>query len=192
MGADTLARCTGATLNDAARFADPLSAAMALFAIDTPRRQAGFLATVSIESAKLTATEEDLFYRDAARLARLYPRAFKSGDEAMPYVCNPKALGQKLYDGKWWGRGLLQLTWQDNYKRAGAALSRDYLANPDLVKEPSDAALTACWYWADKGCNVLADAGDMTAITRKVNGPALVHLLERENQYIRALAVLKG
>jgi putative chitinase len=109
------------------------------------------LATVSIESAKLTATEESLYYKDAARLCRLYPRAFKTGDEAMPYTCNPQALGAKLYDGKWHGRGLIQLTWQDNYKRAAEALGRDYLANPDLVKEPSDASLTAAWFWHAQG-----------------------------------------
>jgi putative chitinase len=189
---ETLARCTGAILRDAERFADPLSAAMALYAIDNPRRQAAFLATVSIESAKLTATEESLYYKDAARLCRLYPRAFKTGDEAMPYTCNPQALGAKLYDGKWHGRGLIQLTWQDNYKRAAEALGRDYLANPDLVKEPSDAALTAAWFWHDKGCNELADSADMAGITRKVNGPAMVHLSERETQYIRALAVLRN
>jgi putative chitinase len=192
MDADTLARCTGATSADAARFADPLSAAMALFAIDSPRRQAAFLATVSIESAKLRATEEDLYYKDAGWLARLYPRAFKTGDEAMPYVCNSKALGEKLYSGKWWGRGLIQLTWRDNYERASEALGRDYLANPDVVKEPSDASLTAAWFWHQAGCNELADAGNMVAITRKVNGPALVHLADRESQYIRALTALKG
>lgn len=192
MDVETLARCTGATLTNASIFAGPLSAAMALHAIDNPRRQAAFLATVSIESAKLTATEEDLYYRDSGRLARIYPRAFKTGDEAMPYTCNPKALGEKLYGGKWWGRGLIQITWEANYKRASEALGRDYLANPDLVKEPSDAALTAAWFWRDAGCNELADAGNMTGITRKVNGPALVHLSERENQYIRALDALKG
>jgi putative chitinase len=187
---DTLAKCTGALLKDAERFADPLTAAMALYAINTPRRQAAFLATVSIESAKLTATEENLYYKDSARLCRLYPRAFKTGDEAMPFTCNPKALGEKLY-GKYWGRGLIQLTWEANYKRAAEALGRDYLTNPDLLKEPSDASLTAAWFWHDKGCNELADSADMAGVTRKVNGPALVHLSERETQYIRALAVLR-
>lgn len=191
MDAETLSRCTGATSANAARFADPLSAAMSFFAIDNPRRQAAFLATVSIESKQLSATEEDLYYKDSARLARLYPRAFKTGDDAMPYVCNAKALGALLY-GKYWGRGLLQLTWEANYKRAAEALGRDYLANPDLVKEPSDAALTAAWFWNDKGCNALADGPGMVAITKQVNGPALVQLSERENQYIRALAVLRG
>lgn len=190
MTPETLAKCTGATLHDAERFADPLSGAMALYAIDSPRRQAAFLATVSIESSRLTATEEDLYYKDAARLVRLYPRAFKTGDEAMPFVRNPKALGQKLY-GRYWGRGLIQLTWEANYKRAAEALGRDYLAHPELVKEPSDASLTAAWFWNDKGCNALADSADMAGVTRKVNGPAMVHLSERETQYIRALAVLR-
>lgn len=163
---------------------------MALYAIDNPRRQAAFLATVSVESNKLKATEEDLYYKDAARLVRLYPRAFKTGAEATPYVRNPEKLGEKLY-GKYWGRGLIQLTWLDNYKKASDALGRDYVNHPELVKEPSDASLTAAWFWHDKGCNAMADACDMTGITRKVNGPALVHLSEREVRYIRALEVLR-
>src|SRR4030095_13875565 len=109
MDAEALARGTGAKLDDAVRFAGPLTAAMSLYEIDNPRRQAAFLATVSVESNKLSATEERLYYKDSARLARLYPRAFKSGDEAMPYTCHPKALGPKLYDRQGWGRGVVQL-----------------------------------------------------------------------------------
>lgn len=190
MTPETLARCTGSTNDNAARFAGPLSASMALYAIDNPRRQAAFLSTVSVESDHLRSTEEDLYYKDSSRLVRLYPRAFKTGDEAMPYTCNPKALGEKLYQG-YHGRGLIQLTWLENYKRAADALGRDYVNHPELVKEPSDAALTAAWFWNDKGCNEMADRGDMTGITRKVNGPALVHLSERELRYIKALEVLR-
>lgn len=190
MTPETLARCTGSTNADAERFAGPLSAAMALYAIDNPRRQAAFLATVSVESDKLRSTEEDLYYKDAGRLVRLYPRAFKTGDEATPFICNPKALGDKLYQG-YHGRGLIQLTWLDNYKKAANALGRDYVNHPEMVKEPSDASLTAAWFWNDKGCNAMADSSDMTGITRKVNGPALVHLSEREIRYIRAYEVLR-
>lgn len=33
----------------------------------------------------------------------------------------------------WYGRGLVQLTWEDNYKKAGEKLDIDLIANPDLA-----------------------------------------------------------
>lgn len=190
MDASTLAQCTGSTMADALRFEEPLTAAMERFSIDRyPRRQAAFLATISIESQKLTKVEEGLYYKDAARLASIYKRAFKSASEAQPYTRNPKALGDLLYKG-YWGRGLGQLTWEKNYRAAGNALGFDYLANPNLVLEPQHAALTAAWFWDANGCNVPADQGDMKGVTRIVNGPALMHLAERQAQYETALEVL--
>ncbi len=186
---DQISRATGATPANATRFAGPLNEAMQLFRIDTPRRQAAFLATVGVESARLTATEEGLYYTDAARLARIYPRAFKTPLAAQPYTRNPKLLGTLLYKG-YWGRGLIQLTWEKNYRAAGEALGYDYLSNPEIVATPPHAALTAGWYWSANGCNAQADKGDMREVTRLVNGPALMHLAERQDLYKTALAVL--
>lgn len=182
MTVEQLAKATGATQANAQRFLKPLLAAMERFQINTPVRQAAFLATVSVESARLTTTEEGLYYRDAHRLARIYPRAFKTPAEASKYVANPKGLGQLLYQG-YWGRGLIQLTWKDNYKKAGDALGFDYVKNPDLVAQPAHAALTAAWYWQTNGCNEAADKEDMRAVTRLVNGPALMHLDDRIAQF---------
>lgn len=49
-----------------------------------------------------------------------------------------KALGNTLAgDGaRFHGRGYVQLTGRKNYARAGAKLGADFLANPELVKEP--------------------------------------------------------
>lgn len=182
MNVEQLAAATGATIANAQRFLKPLLAAMERFQINTPVRRAAFLATVSVESARLTTTEEGLYYRDAHRLARIYPRAFKTPAEASKYVANPKELGQLLYQG-YWGRGLIQLTWKDNYKKAGDALGFDYVKNPDLVAQPVHAALTAAWYWQTNGCNEAADKEDMRAVTRLVNGPALMHLDDRIAQF---------
>ena len=162
---------------------------MTRFNIDSLQRQAAFLATVSVESAHLSAVEEGLYYRDAARLARIYPRAFKDAKAAEPYTHNPKGLSELLYKG-YSGRGLIQLTWRRNYERASEALGYDYVGNPSLVAEPKHAALTAAWYWHDAKCNDPADRGDMTEVTRRVNGPALMHLAERKAQYETALKVL--
>lgn len=182
MTVEQLAKATGASLANAQRFHKPLQAAMEQFKINTPVRIAAFLATVSVESAQLTVTEEDLYYRDAARLARIYPRAFKTPADASAYVANPKKLGQLLYQG-YWGRGLIQLTWKANYQKAAEALKQDYVKNPELVAGVVHAALTAAWYWHANGCNTLADKDDMREITRAVNGPALMHLAQRNEQY---------
>lgn len=191
MDAQTLARCTGSTVADAEKFAQHLAEAMDRFGINTPRRQAAFLATVAIESQRLTKTEESLYYKDPQRLADLYPRVFQhSGAKAAPYARNPAALGQLLYQG-YWGRGLIQLTWLKNYQAAKQSLGFDYVLHPELVLEPMHAALTAGWFWDDANCNSPADAGDMRGVTLRVNGRALMHLAEREAQYKVALEVLQ-
>lgn len=186
---EQLANATTAPYGNAQTYHQPLLDAMTRFDICSLQRQAAFLATVAVESAHLAKMEEDLYYKDASRLARIYPRAFKSTADAEPYARNPKGLGELLYKG-YWGRGMLGLTWRRNYERAGEALGYDYVMAPVLVATPKHAALTAAWYWHDAGCNEPADRGDMTEVTRKVNGPALMHLAERKAQYEIALKAL--
>lgn len=189
MTLEQVAKATGASRTNAAKFHPWLTQAMERFSINTSRRRAAFLATVGVESAHLTTTEEGLYYTDAARLARIYPRAFKTALAAQPYTRNPKALGQLLYGG-YWGRGLIQLTWEKNYRAAGDALGFDYVKTPQLVLLPEHAALTAGWYWQTNGCNEAADRDDMRAVTRLVNGPALMHLAERTALYKEGVGVL--
>lgn len=186
---EQLASAASSPYGNAKVYHQHLLDAMERFNIDSLQRQAAFLATVSVESAHLSSVEEGLYYRDAARLARIYPRAFKDAKAAEPYTHNPKGLSELLYKG-YSGRGLIQLTWRRNYERASEALGYDYVGNPSLVAEPKHAALTAAWYWHDAKCNDPADRGDMTEVTRRVNGPALMHLAERKAQYETALKAL--
>ena len=186
---EQLAAATSAPYGNAKVHHPHLTDAMTRFNIDSLQRQAAFLATVSVESQQLSKMEEGLYYKDAARLARIYPRAFKSAADAESYARNPKGLGDLLYKG-YWGRGHLGLTWRRNYERASEALGYDYVGDPALVATPKHAALTAAWYWHDAKCNDPADKGDMTEVTRRVNGPALMHLAERKAQYEIALKAL--
>ena len=186
---EQLAAATTAPYGNAQTYHPHLQSAMTRFNIDSLQRQAAFLATVAVESTHLSAVEEGLYYKDASRLARIYPRAFKSPADAEPYTRNPKGLSELLYKG-YSGKGLIQLTWRRNYERAGEALGYDYSGNPALVATPKHAALTAAWYWHHAECNGPADRGDMTEVTRRVNGPALMHLAERKAQYEIALKVL--
>ena len=186
---EQLAAATSAPYENAKVYHQHLLDGMTRFNIDSLQRQAAFLATVSVESARLSSPEESLYYKDPERLARIYPRAFKNAAAAVPYARNPQGLSELLYKN-YHGRGLLGLTWRRNYERASEALGYDYVGNPALVAEPKHAALTAAWYWHDAKCNDPADRGDMTEVTRRVNGPALMHLAERKAQYETALKAL--
>ena len=186
---EQLAAATSAPYGNAQTYHQPLLDAMGRFDICSLQRQAAFLATVSVESAQLSSPEESLYYKDPARLARIYPRAFKNAAAAVPYARNPQGLSELLYKN-YHGRGLLGLTWRRNYERASEALGFDYVGNPALVATPKHAALTAAWFWHDAKCNDPADKGDMTEVTRRVNGPALMHLAERKAQYEIALKAL--
>ena len=60
------------------------------------------------------------------------------------------------------------------------------------MQQPDDAVRTACWFWKANGCNELADGWGLTAITRKVNGPAMLHASSRARYAELALRVLSG
>jgi putative chitinase len=173
-----IARATGATYTNAQLYTDVLNDAMARYHISTPERQAAFLANVAIESAHLTKVVEDLYYRNAERLADIFPSKFKSAKDAEPYVRNPEGIAQKVYGG-FQGRGLIQITGKANYEKAGQALGQDFVAHPTLLARPQWAARSAAWYWAEHGCNELADKSDLDGITKAVNGKAMMHAEER-------------
>lgn len=155
MKAETLARCTGARLDRAQRFAEPITAAMAEFDISTPARQAAFLAQIGHESGGLHWTTE------------LWgPTAAQRGYEGRRDLGNTR-----IGDGfAFRGRGLIQTTGRENYTKTGAALGVDLMANPEALAEPLLAARSAAWFWKSKGLNALADAGDFLTITKRING----------------------
>lgn len=71
---------------------------------------------------------------------------------------------------KFRGRGLVQLTGRANYAKYGAALDLPLVAEPDLASHPVAAAAIAALYWQDHHCNALADADNLMAVTRAING----------------------
>lgn len=186
LSAQEIARACAALPADAIRYTDALNAAMSKYEINTPKRIGAFLATVAVESAYLSKVEEGLYYREPARLASIFPRAFSSATEAEPYARNPQALSKLLYDG-YHGRGLIQLTWLKNYQAFDADSDSDCVRNPSQLLQPRWAAESAAWFWHTNGCNTLADKSDMDGITRVVNGPKKLHLAERTAAYHKAM-----
>ena len=150
-----LARSTGARIDRAIEWLEPIESAMAEFEINTPQRQAAFLAQIGHESGGLHWTTElwgptlaQSHYEGRADLGNVNP-----GDGF-----------------KFRGRGLIQTTGRDNFKRTGEALGVDLLAEPELLSLPDLAARSAGWFWKAHGLNELADVGDFMRITRRING----------------------
>jgi putative chitinase len=65
----------------------------------------------------------------------------------------------------------------------------DFVMNPELVRTPKYAALTAGWFWSTHNCNALAEAEDWTGLTKKING-GTIGLQDRIKHINEALAVL--
>ena len=143
-------------------FLEPLNAAMAEFGIDTPIRQAAFLAQVSHESGQLRYTAEiasGAAYATRADLGNTFP------------VAQSIAMRKGTDTGRLYkGRGLIQVTGYSNYLDCGAALGIDCVEAPQLLEAPEAAARSAAWFWQMKKLNALADVGNFREITRKVNG----------------------
>ena len=195
----------GVAPTQARQFAEPLAQACRRFDINTPARVAGFVAQCRVESAGFTRLEENLRYSAPERLRQVFPSRVRSMADAAELVrAGPRAIANRVYAGRlgngdeatgdgwrYRGRGLKQLTGRANYADAEAALARPYLVSPDLVAEPLDACMTAAWFWHTVKGNLLADSAQWDAITRAVNGPAMLQAAERR-QYaeegVRAFA----
>jgi putative chitinase len=170
----------------AAAFAEPVSAACAMFGIDTTARVATFVGQCAYESTMFVHLEESLYYREAEHVRATFPIEVPSLQFAATLLCDPEKLANVVYakrngngdsaSGDGWdyrGRGLIQLTVKNNYSDAETELGRPYLTSPELVGLPLDACLTAAWFWYTRGLNALADAGDWLSITKIINGSTL-------------------
>lgn len=150
---------SGLSASAAARWYPVISEAAAQYEINTPARLAAFIAQTGHETMGYVYTKE-IWGPTAAQL-NYEPPAAKAAE-----------LGNILPgDGfRYRGRGLIQITGRTNYKVCGDALGVDLLANPDLLAGEEWAARSAAWWWRQHGCNALADGGDYTALTRRING----------------------
>ena len=54
-------------------------------------------------------------------------------------------------------------------KRLGESVP-DFEKNPQLLREPKWAVLSACEFWDSRGLNTLADNGMFKSMTKRING----------------------
>lgn len=144
------------------KFITPLNLAMAEFEINTPVRQAAFLAQLGHESGSFRYMEEIASgeaYEGRSDLGNTKPEAIEA---AARHGTTPG----RFYKG----HGPIQITGWDNHLHCGLDLGLDLVNEPTLLCEPTNGCRAAGWFWKTRGCNDLADAGKFEAVTRRVNG----------------------
>ncbi len=103
-----------------------------------------------------------------------------------------KMLGNKqVGDGaRYHGRGYIQLTGRDNYKRAGQALGLPLEEQPELVERPDIAAKVAVWFWQNQVAPKVSNFNDTASVTKPINS-GLKGLEDRHNKFA-SIMVLMG
>ena len=71
----------------------------------------------------------------------------------------------------------------------GEGLSLDLIKQPELLDKPQHACMSAAWFWATRGLNTLADAGQFDKIALRING-GQNSAAYRQALYARALKVM--
>lgn len=151
-------------------FVSPLNGAMHEFHINSPIRQAAFIAQIAHESGELRYVEEI--------------------DSGSAYEGRKDLGNTQPGDGmKYKGRGLIQITGRNNYLECGKALGVDLVTQPELLETNDLACRSAAWFWSSHGLNDLADKGDFERITKRING-GYNGLKERQAYYAKALLFL--
>jgi putative chitinase len=153
--------------SDLVPFLEPLNAMFNTYKIDSCLRKAHALAQIGHESGSLR-------YR-----AEILPEGKTE---------------EKMYNG-YKGRGLIQVTGQENYAAYGKFKGMDFLGENRLKLENHEYATdSAGWYWTlGKGCdlNEDADKNDFLFITATING-AFNGFTDRANIFRRTHKLLRA
>lgn len=170
--------CPGTKATRLASFVEPLNAAMAEFEINNVARETAFLAQLAHESGAFRYVREIASGQDydEGRKAERLGNTPEDDDDGVRYK----------------GRGLIQITGENNYRACSTALFGDpdrLLFEPALLERPDVAARSAAWFWKTHGLNELADAGDFRRITKRING-GLTGWQDRLAYFERAQGIL--
>lgn len=160
----------------------PLDDAALEFGIDTPLREAAWLANILHETGRLRRLTESFAY-SRARLLEVFPKYFRPSI-VDAYVGFPRKIASRVYadrmgngdeaSGDGWrfiGRGPAQLTGRSNYGLCGAAIGVDLLAHPELVaSDKAIGARTVGWFWKINRLAETADRGEFLTVCQLWNG----------------------
>lgn len=152
------------------------------FGIVTAKQTAYFLGRAAVETWGFTRLDENLYYTKAVTIRRTWSTRFANDAAAQPFVKNPKALANKVYNGRLgnaatgddgWnhrGSGVLQTTGLDNFKEVRDATGIDCVKNPELLRQFPTALEAAFVYWQNRNCNQYVERGDITGLVKRIQG----------------------
>lgn len=141
------------------------------FELTTAERLAGYLSNTPHETGDFRTLRENLYYTTAAQIRRTWPSRFASDAAAAPYVRQPVALANTVYnrpkegntrpgDGFLFrGGGDIQTTFANGYRAAGEDLGLPLYEHPEMIEIPSVALLAGLSYWRRNRLNRFYDAG---------------------------------
>jgi putative chitinase len=179
------------------QWTDALNKILPDYGIDTPQRVAAFVAQAAHESGNFTALHENLNYR-AVTLRKVFPKFFPTDVMAAQYAQQPERIANRVYanrmgngpeesgDGfRYCGRGLIQLTGQQNYQNFADSIETPLDQIPDFLQTFEGAVQSACWFWENNNLNQYADTDDILTMTKRING-GTIGLEDRKRHYEHA------
>jgi putative chitinase len=176
-------------------------AVFARHGIDTPLLLVHVMAQISHECGAGRDVVENLNY-SAGRMMQVWPSRFPTMASAAPFAGNPRALANKVYNGRMgnavgsddgWnfrGRGGSQTTGREGYQRVMKATGLDVVGHPEYLIDPRYFLDCAVSDFINCGCLPFAKADDVTGVTRRLNG-GTIGLAERKAWLAKWKAALR-
>lgn len=160
----------------------------AKYGINSSLLVAHVMAQISHECGAGHDVVENLNYT-ASRMMQVWPSRFPSIASAAPYAGNPRALANKVYNGRMgnaagsddgWnfrGRGGSQTTGREGYVRVKRQTGLDVVNHPDILIDPKFFLECAVSDFVNCGCLPYAKRDDIGAVSAALNvgNPALVN-----------------
>jgi putative chitinase len=156
-------------------------AVFAKYGIDSPLLVAHVMAQISHECGAGRDVVENMNYT-AKRMTQVWPSRFKTVADAQPFAGNPRALANKVYNGRmgnrpgtddgynFRGRGASQTTGREGYERVAKATGLDVVNNPDLLIDPDHFLECGVSDFINCGCLPYAKNDDILNVTKRLNG----------------------
>lgn len=202
-------QAAGISAGLAARWYPHITAAMKEFGITAPVDQAMFIAQCGHESTGFTQLVESFNYsvgglayfvkvkrltQDQANMLgrKSYEKSLPiERQRAIANLVYSKRFGNKTAGDGWRyrGRGIIGITFLDNYMKCGTALKLDLVSNPELLEKDINAARSAAWFYVSGGC--LKYPGDLVRVTKIINGGSN-GIDDRNTRFLKAKSVLVG
>ena len=178
------------------------------YGINTPVRLAYFFGQLHHESGNFNLQRESLNYSVSGLLTTFSRNRISEVDankygRTLTQPANQVAIANILYGGEFGkkqlgnvnkddgyffrGGGFIQITGRANYQELTNDTGIDFITNPDIITQESNALISALWFWKKNNLNSYSDKRDINGQTKKING-GLIGIEDRRyliNEYLK-------